>query len=326
MNTLEYSRQYLDRGWSPIPLVPGKKNPALLGWQHLHLTAADLATHFSGNQNIGLLLGEPSGGLVDVDLDSPRAQGLAVGYLLPTGLVSGRKSNPRSHWWYRVTDPVDTIQLRGLELRSTGLQTVVPPSRHPSGELYEWAEFGKPAEVTGGELIDAFYDLAGAAVPKVWTARDPVPVRKKPAGPVPPFLLGLADLNRHLQRRIRAVMDERGQRRPSVQGEKGSHALTAAALVAVRGFALDLEAGLIFLRQWSNKYAVPPWDDDEILRRIEYVTDNGVMPWGWFLVHTDYPESLPERAVQLRRWANASLMPPPATPPSPHRPVPVFAT
>jgi hypothetical protein len=325
MNTLNYAEQYLSRGWSPIPLEPGQKRPSLSGWQHLRLGMDDLAVHFSGSQNIGLLLGDPSGGLVDVDLDSPRARELAPEFLPATGLISGRRSSPRSHWWFRVTEPVDTIQLRGLEVRSTGVQTVVPPSRHPSGESYEWATFGQPAQLSADELIAAVYDLAQAAMPNVWTTRQTLPVKKRSHDPMPPFLLCLGDLNWHLQRRIRAILDERGQRRPSIEGAKGSHALTAAAVVITRGFALDLEAALIFLRSWSQKYADPPWDDDEILRRIEYATDNGVMPWCYFLVHTDYPDSLSARAVELRRWASAQHQPPPAKPPIPSRPVPALA-
>jgi hypothetical protein len=326
MNTLNYAEQYLARGWSPIPLEPGQKRPSLPGWQHLRLGKADLAGHFSGSQNIGLLLGNPSGGLVDVDLDSPRARDLAPEFLPATGLISGRRSSPRSHWWFRVTEPVDTVQLAGLELRSTGVQTVVPPSRHPSGEVYEWASFGQPAEVLADELISTVYDLAGAALPKVWSSRETVPVRKKQPDPMPPFLLSLKDLNSFLQRRLRAILAERGQRRPSIEGQKGSPALTAAAVVVTRGFALDLEAALIFLRSWSQKYADPPWDDDEILRRIEYATDNGVMPWCYFLVHTDYPDSLSARAVELRRWASASTVPTTATPPNPPQLVPAIAS
>jgi hypothetical protein len=321
-----WAQAYADRGWSPVPLEPGQKWPALSGWQHLRLGNADLAGYFSGGQNIGLLLGETSGGLIDVDLDSPRARDLAAEYLPPTGLISGRRSSPRSHWWYKVTEPIETVQLRGLEVRSTGVQTVVPPSKHPSGEDYVWHAFDRPAELSANELIAAVYDLAQAALPKVWSSRPVVPVNKKTPDPMPPFLLGLKDLNHFLQRRIRAILDERGLRRPSIQGDWGSKALTAAAVVITRGFALDLEAALIFLRSWSDKYADPLWDDGEILRRIEYATDQGDMPWAYFLIHTDFPDSLSARAVELRRWASAQHQPPPATPPSPHRPVPVLAT
>jgi hypothetical protein len=316
-STITYAEQYLARGWSPIPLEPGQKRPALPGWQHLRLAKADLAGHFSGGQNVGLLLGDPSGGLVDVDLDSPRARELAPEFLPPTGLMSGRKSSPRSHWWYRVSEPIETIQLRGVELRSTGVQTVVPPSRHPSGELYEWHEFGKPSEATPDELIAAVYDLAQAAAPTVWTSRPSVPVcKKKSDGPVPPFLLSPGDINKHLWNRVWGILHYQGRKRPSVQGEKGSHALVAAALPVVRGFCTDLEAALKFLGIWNRTYATPPWDEDELVRRIEYVSDYGAMPWCKHLANSQYPDSLTPRAAELREWA-LSLQTPPAPAPVP---------
>ncbi len=46
-----------------------------------------------------MLLGEPSNGLVDVDLDRPEARRVAT-YLLPKTLVSGRESCPDGHSWY----------------------------------------------------------------------------------------------------------------------------------------------------------------------------------------------------------------------------------
>src|SRR5439155_610100 len=82
------------------------------------------------------LLGEPSGGLVDVDLDCEEAEALAGDFLPHTGMIHGRPGRERSHWWYRVEEPPDKASERFtdvdgamlLELRSTGGQTVVPPS------------------------------------------------------------------------------------------------------------------------------------------------------------------------------------------------------
>jgi len=70
-NALEAALDYLPRGWMPIPIPQGSKNPNRKGWQKERWTRDELSTCFNNGQNIGLLLGEPSGGLVDVDLDSP---------------------------------------------------------------------------------------------------------------------------------------------------------------------------------------------------------------------------------------------------------------
>jgi hypothetical protein len=89
----------------------------------------DLPVYFNGQpQNIGVLLGEPSIGLIDVDLDHPRAVKLAPHFLPPTPMVFGRATKPRSHWVYRVTGPMATKKYRSksagmiVELRWTGLR------------------------------------------------------------------------------------------------------------------------------------------------------------------------------------------------------------
>ena len=72
----------------------------LKGWTDLRLSESDLPAHFNGTGNIGVLLGEPSGWLVDVDLDCEEAVALAPRFLPPTGAMSGRPGKPASHWWY----------------------------------------------------------------------------------------------------------------------------------------------------------------------------------------------------------------------------------
>jgi len=98
--SLDASRDYLRRGYYPIPIPPRTKGPVLNGWQNLRLAEAELPSHFIGDCNIGLLLGEPSGWLIDVDLDCREAIELADKYLPHTDAVSGRPSSPRSHRWY----------------------------------------------------------------------------------------------------------------------------------------------------------------------------------------------------------------------------------
>src|SRR5690606_16884724 len=97
---LEAARWYHARGYAPIPLPAGAKRPALRGWARLRRAADELPRHFNGAGNIGLLLGEPSGWLVDVDLDCEEAIELADEHLPPTGAVTGRPSRPGSHRWY----------------------------------------------------------------------------------------------------------------------------------------------------------------------------------------------------------------------------------
>ena len=145
-NVLEAAAEYVARGWKPIPVPLGEKAPRLKGWQHLRLGLTDLPAHFArGDVNIGLLLGDVSGGLVDVDIDSREALAAAPVFLPGTGLVHGRPGRPNSHHWYLVEDAPRTERWQDpdgstlLELRSSGGQTVAPPSRHPSGEFIVYA-------------------------------------------------------------------------------------------------------------------------------------------------------------------------------------------
>ena len=59
-----------------------------------------------------------------------------------------------------------------VECRSTGQQTVVEPSVHPSGEHYYWEEKGNPAQVDGDELSSQVARLAAAStLAKWWPAK-----------------------------------------------------------------------------------------------------------------------------------------------------------
>jgi hypothetical protein len=171
--------RYLAQGWFSIPIPKGEKAPLLRGWQKLRLTETDLPRHFDdGSPSIGLLLGEPSGGLVDVDLDAREAVQAAPTFLPSTERIHGRPGKPDSHWWY-IADPVprtvkfkDTDQSMLCELRSTGQQTVVPPSIHPSGEQLSWRAEGEPARIASDVLRARVARVAACALlARHWPAR-----------------------------------------------------------------------------------------------------------------------------------------------------------
>ena len=66
----------------PIPIHPGEKRPIGNQWEDQRFTEANLSGHFKGKVGVGLLLGEPSGNLVDVDLDCKEAIQLTHHHLL----------------------------------------------------------------------------------------------------------------------------------------------------------------------------------------------------------------------------------------------------
>jgi hypothetical protein len=189
-----------------VPIPHGKKGPTLEGWEGLRLTTEELPNHFNGRpQNIGLVLGRPSGGLVDVDLDAKEAAKIAGRFLSPT-VTSGRESSPHSHWWY-VAPGAENVRYKDVdgqvlvELRSTGCQTIVEPSVHPSGEHVVWHRGGlQLAEVEAPELARRVRELVTAAL----IARHVPPAggRHDFAMPVAGFLLRFGRLDEDTTLRI----------------------------------------------------------------------------------------------------------------------------
>ncbi|MEI7685950.1 MAG: bifunctional DNA primase/polymerase [Planctomycetota bacterium] len=159
---------YRKLGFYSIPIPLGEKGPKTKDWQKSRHQENDIPRIFERSCNIGLLLGEPSGWLVDIDLDCQEAVALAPDFLPPTGWISGRRTKPKSHYWYiaKILKSKKFQDDKGMlvEIRSTGGQTVVPPSTHPSGERYEWAEHDHPAKIAAAELHRAVSYLAAAAL------------------------------------------------------------------------------------------------------------------------------------------------------------------
>ena len=175
---LAIARRLIERGFTPVPIPHRSKAPTLRDWPQLRLTAEEAVEHFNGApQNIGILLGEASGNLVDIDLDCPEAIAAAAHLLPATPWVTGRESAPRSHYWYRTPAPLKSETFddptggdgphggRLLELRATG-QTLSPPSTHPSGEPV--IAYGNlrldPAHVISEDLARAVRRVAAAAL------------------------------------------------------------------------------------------------------------------------------------------------------------------
>jgi len=137
------------RGWQLVRLRKGSKTPLEKGWPALSPTADD----FKPGENVGVRFGPDSGGLVDVDLDTPTARQLAASpaFGLNHLVEFGRESLPAGQRGHRLVTAPDApnrsrvfglrskaartlMQERGLgltvvELRaSSGSQTAVPPS------------------------------------------------------------------------------------------------------------------------------------------------------------------------------------------------------
>lgn len=164
---------YRDRGWCPVP-VRFKSKAGAPGWRNFEPSDDELNRHFgNGPTNIGILLGERSGDLVDIDLDCPEARALARALLPDSDCAFGRRSAPRSHIFYTSTplprtqkfvDPSNSNGKPLVELRAAGHQTVAPGSTHPDGEKIEFESGGEPAFVEPDHLVNCVRKLSAAAL------------------------------------------------------------------------------------------------------------------------------------------------------------------
>jgi hypothetical protein len=173
--TLDAARHYLRSGWAIVPVPRGQKNPVLPAWPKLHITEQELPNYVPAESNLGILCGTPSQDLIDIDCDAPEAVGAAATFLPPTDRVHGRPGKRSSHYWYRVTAPVKTRKFQFVEhgkteatmlveLRSTGCQTIVPPSIHPSGERLAWEADLDPASTAPDVLERGAARVAACAL------------------------------------------------------------------------------------------------------------------------------------------------------------------
>src|SRR5262245_64726396 len=117
---LDYHR----RVWQPVPVSRQTKKPIGKGWQKRPFNPAQ----FNGNdQNVAVQLGEASGGLTDVDIDSTLAIGLAPEFLPATAAVFGRRSKPASHEFY-VTDLYKSEKMAAIQYKEYIVDARAPSS------------------------------------------------------------------------------------------------------------------------------------------------------------------------------------------------------
>lgn len=272
MDVRSWVAKYRERGWFAVPLRPRSKSPARRDWTSLRLTPEV----FPEGCNIGLILGEPSGWLVDVDLDCPEAIELADQYLPPTPAITGRPSSTQSHRWYIAAGATtekhtDRNGSMIVELRSTGAQTVVGPSIHPDGEPYENV-IAQPAIVPAPMLAACVKALADAVIFK----RGQV-VASSVQEPCPQAA-GRSNDNNLEQRAIAylAAMP------PAIAGSNGHSQTFSAATALVHGFGIEPDRALAILQTDYNPRCDPPWSDRELQHKInQAATKPHDRPFGW---------------------------------------------
>jgi len=138
---LEHAKQYIEMGYSVIPLRPGGKEP-LIKWQEFterKATESEILKWFaSGDNNLGLVSGRISGFVV-VDVDGP--DGLESAAELGLNSTTVSLTGKGKQFFYAVpASPVRNAVrvMPGIDIRSEGGYVCAPPSRHENGKTYAW--------------------------------------------------------------------------------------------------------------------------------------------------------------------------------------------
>jgi hypothetical protein len=177
-----------------VPLRLEGKSPDCMGKGWTKRTLANAIPKFQQGDNIGILLGAPSGDMVRLDPDFPSIPSVTEILFPEPTLLSGRKSSPLSGRFYickglksrdfqlpskgMEEDPRLPLHngepgLTVFQLLSTGKQHMAPPSIHPeSGEEIVWENDTPLATLDAKELlrrvgIEAFL----LTVRQFWPAR-----------------------------------------------------------------------------------------------------------------------------------------------------------
>ena len=236
-----------------LPIPSGEKGPKLAGWQKL--TLADMKPEYlvglNHGNNIGVLLGAASGGLVTVDCDDNKflEEFLAVNPGLRESLIS--KGARGGNVWARIKGSFPKSAKIKLadgspwgEFRADGMQTVIY-GKHPTGKAYD-NNRKAPACVE----FDSIKWPAGLRLPWIPEPVVPVPSRAPSGG--------------NLIERARAYVD----RMPSaISGNSGHDALFNVCKAIVHDFDLsDADAWAVLIEY--NARCIPPWSEKELRHKL----------------------------------------------------------
>lgn len=177
LDVTQAASDWAERGVFCVPLKRESKQPKANRWQHLRLVDEDFPKAFKPGDNIGGLWGEPSDWAVDLDLDLETAPLVAQHFFKEyETFIYGRREKRYSHYVFRCVGAVtlklfvspkrDDSDNPGMivEIRSTGAQSVLPPSKHPEGDRYFIEEDTAFFDISRVELERLAHDIAIAAL------------------------------------------------------------------------------------------------------------------------------------------------------------------
>ena len=133
-------KYYYDYNWTIIPVKEGEKRPGLSEWksfQNRRPSIPELRKWFKPKETgVGLITGKKSG-VVVVDEDSYKEKGIKVKLSSPLVVKTGGGGK---HYYFKYTEGITNAvnKDKSIDVRGEGGFVVLPPTKHPSGNFYEW--------------------------------------------------------------------------------------------------------------------------------------------------------------------------------------------
>jgi hypothetical protein len=156
---------------------------------------------------------------------------------------------------------------KGIDVRGERGFVVAPPSLHPSGNQYRWADKLSPWETKLAYAPNWLIDK----------------LRAQPRPAIVELTANIANLPDPVEavRRARAYL---AKIPGAVSGERGHNETWKAACRVVRGFALGEQRGFELLASDYNPRCSPPWSEAELWHKVRGAARNGTDHWGSLLL------------------------------------------
>ncbi|MCI0457179.1 MAG: bifunctional DNA primase/polymerase [Gemmataceae bacterium] len=253
MNTppdnLRSALEAAEKGYSPIPVLPGTKVPAVKWrtWQEELPPVELIRAWFAVRRNIAIV----TRGIVVFDCDDPNVLDLVLDQAGQTPTIC---QTPHGfHAYYRRRRGVqlgNQVEIRGkaLDVRTNGGLAMIPGSVNAEGKPYQWLEELLPAD-----------ELPVAKIG--WIRAEP---KRKPKIALPDSIP--ADISK-VGGKIRDIFAYL-LKIPSVEGQYGSKgAFRVACILRCEGYSP--EEALEIMRWWNQQPIVqPPWSEAELRHKI----------------------------------------------------------
>lgn len=140
---LKAAQQYVSNGFSVIPIVAGQKTPSIAWKKYQQQIAANDVIErwwYDGSKaGIAIVTGSISKlVVVDVDPKNGGEDSMKKLHLPPTHIVKTGGGGWHYYYAWPWNKPVPNIKgfLDGVDIEGEAAYVVVPPSKHPSGEIY----------------------------------------------------------------------------------------------------------------------------------------------------------------------------------------------